>query len=647
MRAALALIALGLVTLGLAGCGGRGDPAAEPPKGIASESFERLAERYWQAYLEQNPLRASATGEHRFDARLGDPLSLRSLAAALSLERRFLAELGGLTPPSAGSAARESYDLFKRQRELAIEGYTYPDELFPVNPFEGMVQEFALMGAGAGPHPFNTSEDFDHWTGRADGFVVWTRQAIENMRDGMRRGYLPPRILVLESVAELETLGADRPDNPFYLPLEHLPDGLDASGRQRLTQNFTEMVRNKILPAYRRLDDFMKNEYLPMTRDVGGLGRLPLGDAWYAHLVRQQTGTNMTPAEARAAASAQVERLNGRMRAALVEAGFTGEPSAYLAGLRQDPRFGYATPADLINACTEWQLKVAALQPLVLAAPVAAPLELRTAPRVRGAFTPRVEYRAASADSTGRALLLVGDSAIAAAAAPAVAAGAGSDFDLLPLYLGAGVPGRHVQATVQYSARSVPRFQRFATEPAISEGWALYAVSLGEELGLYADPVPRFAALALELSSAAAAVVDVGLNADGWTRAQALAYLAAQTPLDPVAAAAIVDRALALPARALAPEIGALGIRALRATAAEKLGGRFDLRLFHAEILQAGALPLDWLRPRIATWIDAVASSAASEAATTVEATSTGSAASAVSSSSPASMSNAAPAQIR
>jgi uncharacterized protein (DUF885 family) len=585
----------------VAGCGGGANPASEAAKPSTPESFDRLAERYRQAYLEQHPLQASAEGEHRYDARLDEPLSMRALADALALERRFLTELGGVTPPPAGSSARLGYDLFKRRRELAIEGFTYPEELFPVNPFDGMIQEFALMGAGAGPHPFRTSQDFDNWAGRADGFVVWTHQAIDNMRDGMRRGYLPPRILVVETLAELKALGEDTPDNPFYRPLARLPAGLDAPARDRLTQGFKAIVKTKILPAYRLLGDFLGGEYLPLTRDAGGLARLPLGDAWYAHLVRLETGTQATPAEVRALAAAHLERLNARLRGALADAGFVGEPAAYAAELRQDPRFNFPSSADLVDAFAQLQGRAASLESLVLTAPVELPLELRAAPRVRGHFTPRVEYRAASADRAAPALLLIDD------AADGGPAGVSSAFDLVPLYLRAGIPGRHVQASLQHGDSDVPRLQRFAAEPAISEGWALYAVSLGEELGLYAEPVSRFAALVEEMRCAAAAVVDVGLNADAWTRARAIAYVTAQTPVDADAAALIVDRALALPARALAPEMGAETIRALRGAAVEKLGGRFDLRAFHAEILRAGALPLDWLRPRVATWIEATA----------------------------------------
>lgn len=601
-------LALALATLVFAGCGGRGDPAPPPPSAAAPESFERLAERYRQAYLEQNPLIASAEGEHRYDARLGDPLSMRSLADALALERRFLAELTGVPAPPAGSAARASYDLFKRQRDLAVEGFTYPEELFPVNPFDGMIQEFALMGAGAGPHPFRTSLDFDNWAARADDFVVWTHQAIDNMRDGVRRGYLPPRILVVETLAELRALGEDTPDNPFYRPLAHLPAGLDAATRDRLTQTFKATVKNKILPAYRMLGDFLNGEYLPMTRDVGGLARLPLGDAWYAHLVRLETGTQAPPAEVRARAAAHIERLNGRLRSALADAGFAGEASAYVAQLRQDPRFNFPSSADFIDAYAQLQVKVASLASLVLTVPDIPPPELLAAPRVRGALTPRIEYRTASADHASPALLLID------AAADGGPQGVSSAFDLVPLYLRAGVPGRHVQTSSQRSDSHVPPFQRFASEPAMSEGWALYAMSLGEELGLYAEPVPRFAALVEELRFAAAAVVDVGLNAEGWTRAQAIAYVVAQTPLDAAAAGVIVDRALALPARALAPEVGAETIRALRGSAADELGSRFDLRAFHGEILHAGALPFDGLAPRIAAWIEMTAAAAATAA---------------------------------
>lgn len=577
--------ALAMCQLVLAACGHPAQvPAAAPAAPAPREQLQRVLDRYWEEHLAAQPMLATRSGDHRYDDRLGTPLSPRGLADGLALERRALAELLDVAPPPDGSDARLDYDLFKWQRELAIEGYVYPEELFPVNPFEGMIQDFALMGALDGPQPFATQKDYENWLARAGAYAVWTEQAIENMRDGLRRGYVSPREVILGLLPQLEILGADSDDNAFYRPLDRMPAAIAGDARRALSAALRIAIKEKILASERALHDFLKNEYLPRTTSGGGISRLPLGEAWYAHAARQQTGTRMSAREIHDLGLAEVERARARLQSALAAAGVAADAKAYFESLRP------AVP--LLEAYRDVQAEVTAAAPTVLADPPATPVLIVAAERFADPDGEPLKYRGATPDGEFPAALSVDPASERGVASP------------LPPLLAAYLPGRHAQYEAQRRRPGLPAFRRFGREPAYIAGWSLYAESLGEEMGLYRDTAARCTALRDELIAAALLVVDTGLHAQSWSRRRAIDYLSAQLPIDERGAAALVDRTLALPAHGLAAGMGALRLRALRARAEERLGSRFDLRAFHAYVLEQGALPLDLLQARIERWIE-------------------------------------------
>jgi uncharacterized protein (DUF885 family) len=551
-------LAIAAAVLQLAACGGAPAPPAAPKPPGPREELSRIVDRYW--------------GDTHANARLGNGISPQFLADSLDQERRFLAELDTIPRSTLDAGAGLTYDLFKRQRELKIEGYVYPAELMPVNPFDSMPMQFAIMGSGSGQQAFATPTDLDNWLTRIDEYQAWTRQAIANMREGMRRGYILPRILVQRTLPILAGLAEDSSANPFYRPLHGDGDN----------SRLTAAIKEKVLPSYRALHDFLQGEYLPRARESLALSSLPLGESWYAYLVKAQTGSAVSPNQIHRQGLADAERIHARLQSLLAEA-----PNAASAQKFQKPD-------ELMNTLSDFKPKAEAALPTLFGAAAPEDLDIRADPGF-GAARALLTYVPAATDRARPAILYVDASAYAKYSTSAVQG----------LYLQEGVPGRHYQISLQRALTDMPKFRRFGTDPAFVEGWSLYAASLGEELGVYRDSVAKYEALLQQMRCASGVVIDTGVHSQGWTLQQALEYLHAQLPMDDAVARIAVERVVALPGQALACGIGATRIQALRARSQQELGSRFDLRAFHAEILKDGAVPLDFLETKINRWIAA------------------------------------------
>jgi len=576
-------VPVGFAIMGLLGCGSAPPPPVLPPSAPAPrEQLTRLVEQYWTEYLRLNPQRLPEGAARRFDGASGYDISAQFLADSLALERACLGEVLELQRPRFDPDSRLTYDIFRRERELAVESFTYPSELLPVNPFRSMPQLFAQTGAGASQYAILSAKDYEHWHARVDAYVRWTGQAIANMREGMRRGYALPRVLVEEMLPQLAALGEDSPANVFYQPLSSIPATIADSERNRLSQGITAGVRDRILPAYRTLLDFLRAEYLPRARESVGLSALPLGESWYAFLVKQETDTSLTPAEIHRFGQAEVERLHGRLQSLLAEAG--------------NPRPPDRSGDELSSLYGELKVQVASAMPALFSQAPQGDFAIRAVETFRQATAPALSYQRGTPNGKTAATLYVNTAAMAARPATAAAA----------LFLQQAVPGHQYQLAIQQERSDLPAFRRFGGDPAFVEGWSLYAASLGEEMGLYRDPESKIAALMIEMGCAAGLVIDTGLHAQGWTREQAIDYLQTQLSIDAPAARTAVDRDLSLPGEALACGLGGRKIRGLRARAEQALGTRFNVREFHAELLDGGAMPLEILESGVDRWLGGI-----------------------------------------
>jgi uncharacterized protein (DUF885 family) len=561
----------------------------------ASELFE-IVETYYDQYLELNPWVATAQGDHRFDAEFGDYVTLGWMADSLAIEQQALERLQVVQPRKLRGEDLVTYEAFKRGRELAVEGFRYPSELLPVQQFSNLASDFALAGSGRGVHPFRNVQDYDNFLARMDGFAVWVDHSIANMREGVARGVVQPRVVVARTIPQLTAQLVDDPrESVFWQPLLNFPAGISVADRRRLIEAYRGKISGTVLPAYRRLRDFLENEYLPRARASVGMSGLSGGASWYAYLARYHTTTAMTPQEIHALGLAEVARIRAEMERVKNGVGHAGDLRSFLDALRADPRFHYTDPGELLAGYGALRQRAESALPLLFAVKPKATFEIRAVESFRARSEASASYVPPSADGRRPGVLYVNTHDLASRPSYAMEA----------LYLHEAVPGHHLQIAIAQEATGLPRFRRFAWDTAYGEGWALYAESLGHDLGFYADPYSAFGALSAEMWRAVRLVVDTGIHAKGWTRGRAVDYLRANTALGEADIAAEVDRYIAWPGQALAYKVGQLEIQRLRERARQKLGSRFDVRAFHSLLLEGGSLPLPVLEAKVDRWIAA------------------------------------------
>jgi uncharacterized protein (DUF885 family) len=551
----------GLALLTLFGCGGAPTPTQPkaPSSAAPAEQLGRIVERYWLEHID-----------------VDDAISPQLLADSLGIERRYLAEVLGVARDGLDDNSRLTYDVFRRQRELLIEGFTFPAELLPINPFRGMPQQFAAAAADTGQHPLATAAQYASWLRRIDEYVGWTQQAIANMREGVRRGYTSPRALIERMLPILERLGADDSANVFYTPLRSMPASIQDPERARLVKVMSGAIAEKLLPANRALHDFLRKEYLPRARAGLALSELPLGAGWYAYRIKRATSTGLSADEIHRIGAAEVDRIGAH----LPPSRDTGGALAPLAA------------NELPNAYRELTVKVRAAMPSLFSATATGDFDIRGTTWLGEPGAP-LSYQPPGPAGNPPAVLYVNS-------------GGGAPTVSIASFLEQALPGHYYQIALQQQRVELPRFRRFGAEAAFTDGWGLYAALLGEQLGLYPAEADKFAAAAREMRCAVALVVDTGLHAKGWTRTQALDYLQTHLVIDAVGAQSLIDWYVANPADALACKVGEMRFQALRARAQQLLTGRFDVREFHTEILKDGAMPLDILEARMRVWMDAL-----------------------------------------
>ncbi len=588
------LLFFGIAALAAAGCRSTSQATAEVSPTSADERLTRLVEEHFEETLVLNPVRATMIGDHRYNNRFANSLSDEHRAQRRALLERSLEAARALEPAALSPEQQLTHTLFVRQLERDLAKERFPQHLLPLNQFYSTPNFFVQLGSGQGAHPFNTVKDYEDFLARVEGFLEWNESAIARLREGLDKGIVLPRVLVERILPQLAAHVVDTPeDSLFFQPVARFPEGVPEAQRARLTEAWRVTLRDKLVPAYQRLHDFLRDEYLPRARSTVGLSALPGGAEWYAFLVRETTTTSLTPEELHALGLREVARIHREMDAVIQQLGFPGGRSAFEAHLATRPELRFKSREEMLQRYRETKARVDALTPKLFDVIPRQDYEVRAVEAFREKSAAGGSYMSASPDGSRPGVFYLNTRGYADGPAIGVEA----------LTLHEGAPGHHFQISIQQTLERLPRFRRFGGYTAYAEGWALYAETLGPELGLYQDPYQRYGALGSELWRAIRLVLDTGLHAKGWTREQAIAWAMENSPAPEQRVTAEVERFIAIPSQALAYKVGQLKISELRARAEKALGADFDLKAFHRQVLEDGALPLDVLEEKVDRWL--------------------------------------------
>jgi uncharacterized protein (DUF885 family) len=595
MKSLLAAFLVG--TLLLTACGDQEPPVAgQTATQDTSALLADMLEEHFERSLVLNPVAATEIGDYRYNDQIANTIGAEHIEATHQLNEEFLNRINEIDRDQLDGQDLLSYDMFKLDREVALEGEAYPGHLQPMNQFRSMTSSFVRLGSGSGIHPFETVKHYDDFLSRTDDFVSYIDQSILNMKEGTQQGVVQPRILMAKLVPQVESQIVDNPqDSGFYTPVRNMPDSFSDEDRARLTAAYTDAISTKIIPTFERLNNFFGDEYLAAARESVGMLDLPGGEEWYAYLVRRTTTTDLTPDEIHQIGLNEVERIHDEMRGVMEAVGFEGELSEFFEFVYADPQFFYDEPEQLIQAYRDMSDHVEELaQALFNTFPITN-FEVRRVEPFREASSSKGSYQSGTPDGSRPGIFY----------ANAYNVGVRPKWDMQSLFLHEAIPGHHYQLSLQQEATDLPKFRRFGGYTAYVEGWGLYSETLGKELGMYQDPYDYFGALNAQLWRSIRLVVDTGLHAKGWSRQEVLDFMYANSAVSETRAVSEAERFMAIPSQALAYKIGQLKIREIRDNAEARLGDKFDVQAFHTQILKDGALPLSMLEAKIDRWVDA------------------------------------------
>jgi uncharacterized protein (DUF885 family) len=569
--------------------------APSPTSAGARSPLAAFYERYWEEQSRFDPLAATGQGDNRFNDLLPNDQTAEFRERLRAFYADSLRQVESFDRRALRDDEKVTCEIFIYEMKERLEGLKLPTWMMPTNQFEGLPLTLGQYGSGQGMQPFKTVKDYDDWLKRVHGFVAWSDSAIENFRAGMKAGVVLPKTLVVKMIPQVrakDIVVSDPTASLFYGPIRSLPSSFTAEEKSRLTEAYKKAILTDIVPTYRTWGDFLENEYLPKAGSHSGVSALPGGAAVYAHDVSFWTTTSKTPDEIHAIGLSEVARLRTKMERVKTEAGFTGDLKSYFELLKTDPKsFPYRTEREVLDAYRQIQARIEPNLKKMFRRTPTTPFEIRQTEAFRAASA-SAEYVQGSPDGTRPGIFYV------PILDPTKKSVSGSES----LFLHEAIPGHHYQVSLQQENRALPKFRQFAWYGAMGEGWALYAESLGKELGLYTDPVQYIGALGAETHRAIRLVVDTGLHTGKMTRDEAIEYMVANESIPREFATSEIERYMAVPGQALSYKIGALKIEELRARYEERLGSAFSLADFHDELLRDGAMPLASLEAKMDAW---------------------------------------------
>jgi len=562
-----------------------------------SEKANALFQTYFDESMQMNPVSATYLGVNQYNDRFSPPINQQNLAESLAFEEKYLAKIKSIDASVLSGQDLLSYEIFLRDREIAIKGAQFPGHLMPIHQMGGAHSYFASLGSGKSAQPFNTADDYRNFISRAQGFASYMDSAIVAMQEGIKKSIVLPKPLIQKVLPQLQIhILEDVTKSVFYAPLEKLKDNANITNadKEQITKDYIDTIKNTIIPAYSRVHQFMQQSYLAKGRDTVGLNDLPNGKAWYEYRIETNTTLALTADEIHTFGQQEVARILAEMTKVKETVGFEGDLSAFFEFLRTDEQFFFESEQALIDGYTQVKEKIDSRIPLLFDVFPKADYEVRAVEAFRAASSAGASYQSPAPDGSRPGIFYI--NAYNLKAQP--------KYLMETLSIHEAAPGHHFQIAIQQEVESLPDFRKFGGYTVFAEGWALYAESLGKEMGLFTDPYMWYGRLSDEQLRAMRLVVDTGLHAFGWTRQQAIDFMIDNSSLAPSDIEAEVERYIAIGGQAVSYKVGQRHIRMLRNKAQQILGDKFDVKKFHTQVLIDGALPMPILEAKIGRWIE-------------------------------------------
>ncbi len=566
-------------------------PQAAPPEPVEArrKAINDLFHEYWEAVLKYSPETASYIGDKRYNDQISDR-SVKALNEWLETEQNFMLRLAAIDPTGFTDQEKTSRELLLRDLAQDEEASQFKEWEMPVSQMGGVYSDFPQLVAALN---FTSTKDYDDWIARLHAIPKAFEQTTTNMSIGMEDHRTPPRLLIEKTLAQVKQLANQKPeDSPLALPLKSFPASISAAEQERIKAEMLAAIGKEVLPAYQRFARFLEVSYLPACRIEPGIWALPDGAKYYQFLIRRTTTTDLTAGQIHQIGIDEVKKDEAEMLAIAQKLGFK-DLKSFQVSLKNDPKNKPASAAALLDAYRGYLAPMQARLPQLFGHLPKTPFEVVPVPDYLAKNAASAYYQSGTPDGSRPGRLFIDTYNYA-------------DRDLDEVEAVAyheGLPGHHMQISIAQEMQNVPEFRKFETFTAYTEGWGLYAERLGKDVGLYQDPYSDYGRLEGDIWRAIRLVVDTGVHAQHWTRQQMVDYFHEHSAIDETDVQAETDRYIAWPSQALAYKIGQLKILELRDRAKKALGDKFEIRAFHDQVIDSGAMPLDVLSDHIDAWI--------------------------------------------
>lgn len=559
-----------------------------------SLEIAQVFENYYQESLKLYPLQATSQGDLRYNDFLPNDLSDEFRTREKEFYTFYKSQLNNFPDQTLNENDLLSKKVLLWECDLSLKRLTFNEQYTPINQMWTLQLTIGQYAAGLSAQPFKTVKDYNNWLKRIDDYLIWLETAEERMKQGIKNGIVLPKSLIKKVIPQLKTiLNPDLNQNLFFSPARQFPESFSDKDKSILTEKYTEMVLNKIIPAYKKISDFMSDQYLDAGRSSSGISAFEDGLDYYNYSIKLYTTTELTADEIHNIGLKEVAKISSEMEKIKTKVGFNGDLKSFFNHVRElDELIPFNEPQEVIDNFNKIHEKMTPQVNKLFGLQPKTPFEVRRTESFREASA-SAEYNPGSLDGTRPGIFYV----------PIPNIKEYNYFSDEDLFLHEAIPGHHYQISLQQENTSLPSFRKSLWYSSYGEGWALYSESLGEELGLYDDPYQYFGMLSAEMHRAIRLVVDTGLHTKGWSREKAIQYSLDNEAESEAGITSEIERYMANPGQALSYKIGQLKIRELRSIAEQKLGDKFDIKLFHEKVLESGCIPLQLLEEKINKWV--------------------------------------------